>query len=416
MKNAAKSTATINRRQFMKTLFAGTAATALIGTSDVEACILSRKVNDVEAIDPILAGKNIIFSERWLPIIGNNRDTQVTPQQFRAWIDQLDTVFNTYEGFVGRKPHNQRGIIVVDLIPQAELMTSTSPSGVGNAHEHNNGVICINRDSEYFKWFLSNIRTQSTPTRLMLHEMAHSFASIHFKPSPWAECEAAVNFLMSYAMEKGGFKYGIPPDEISGIRHRRDRIQWAINNLRAGNIKDFDYGCGTAYDLYLLGLPNVVGWDTVKAAVRSYQDNQFEVTKTSAPSGREQGTRHANARSLAHELFDRVAHFHDEARANPELARNIPRSGQNLTGAQALRSLPDKGELLDKYFTVATTPIQQNRNTQVARTRPTPRPATPAASQAQSVSTPPPPAQDAEPLINPRTGKPLPARWTNPNL
>ena len=104
----------------------------------------------------------------------------------------------------------------------------------------------------------------------------------------------------------------------------------------------------------MLGLPDIVGWDTLKTATRSYHNETYTITKVyDFTPGLGQGEIRP---ARAHEFFDRVAHFHDQRRE--QAPQTIPRQGQNLTGAQALRSLPDQGKLLDKHFTVKTRPVQ----------------------------------------------------------
>jgi hypothetical protein len=99
-----------------------------------------------------------------------------------------------------------------------------------------------------------------------------------------------------------------------------------------------------------------VGWDTIKKTIQSYQNGTHTPTKTY-----ERIDNRSGAVSAAHEFFDRVAYFHDEtrklAKTDPKVLTSIPLAGRNLTGRQALRSLPDKGKILDEHFTVKTTPI-----------------------------------------------------------
>jgi len=118
----------------------------------------------------------------------------------------------------------------------------------------------------------------------------------------------------------------------------------------------------------------------------------------------------------AHEFFDRLAYFHDLARQDPVLARNIPAMGRNLTGAQALRSLPDRGRLLDEHFTVTTTPIAnparpsaQPLGDRSPTTTPPPR------QPAQAITSPPDAPPGHSTRICPHTGRTLRV-WVNPNL
>ena len=141
MKNAAKSTATINRRQFLKSALAGVGtATAFLATTDAEAC---KDMRWFEQNNPILKGKNIEFTDRWLEVIGNDRKNQVTPEQFKAWVAQLDKVFEVYEEFTGIRPRNARGIAIADLLPKATFKANNS-GRVACAHAHGvSGLVCF---------------------------------------------------------------------------------------------------------------------------------------------------------------------------------------------------------------------------------------------------------------------------------
>jgi len=168
----------------------------------------------------------------------------------------------------------------------------------------------------------------------------------------------------------------------------------------------------------MLGLPDVVGWETLRAAVQSYNNRAFKMEKRYTRTKGEGSTR-ANAKSNAHEFFDRVAHFHDEALKNPELAKNVPAVGQRLTGEQIIIGLPaiilslpefrrnltteqraivtrasdpDAG-LFASHFKVQTTPLN---NVQQAST---PRPQAPAPTIPTTTVTPPPQAENSSDLI-----------------
>ena len=290
--------------------------------------------------DTVLVGKNIVCAKEWLRMIGNNKDTQVTRSQFQAWIRQLDRLYDCYRDFEGEKLRNE-----------VILVTPPPISGAKDApHAHHASVICLHLDEERMKKTLQEIRLQGSPTFMAMHEMAHIFS----QHSPWvAENETAAELLHAYALERGGFKYGYPEGNSmqyspsKGTQQRHGRIKAALENLKNDNIQPFTYEYGSAYQLYMLGLVEGLGWDTIKKAVQSYHNGTYTPTKTYDKS---------NVKAAkTHEFFDRVAHFHDEARARK--SPTIPPASKNMTGAQALRHGPDKGELLDKYFTVPTTPI-----------------------------------------------------------
>ena len=86
-------------------------------------------------LDPILVSRYLVFSKTWLDIIGSNRNTQVTRQEFQRWTQSLDRLFVCYEQFVGSKPLTSR--LFIDLVPASRC----SRNSLGHAGCH---TICIN--------------------------------------------------------------------------------------------------------------------------------------------------------------------------------------------------------------------------------------------------------------------------------
>ena len=307
---------------------------------------------EVKDIDSILVGKNIVFAPSWLDIIGNDRSKQVTQQQFEKWKESLDKLFETYASFIGRKPSRS------DVI----LINQSTNTWCGHAHA---GSFCMNPNNLDVHNSLGEIR-RGTPGYVAAHEMAHVF-SLPIEPTPWvANLETAAEFLTSYAMERGGLEFGFPKE----TRYRQNLLNIAVDNFQKGNIKSFTGEHGSAYNLYMLGLVDVVGWDTFKNTIQSYHNGKYMPIKAydlgtglrshlGDSASETKNIKHAQT----HEFFDRLAYFHDDARerakTDSKILQTIPVRGRNLTGEQALRSLPDKGKLLDQHFTVKTTPIQE---------------------------------------------------------
>ena len=187
---------------------------------------------------------------------------------------------------------------------------------------------------------------------------------------------------MYAAVEHYGFSSLYSPDRATTIssnrnftititittedQRRQSQVQALRRNLQLGNLEPFRSGRGgphankgrNAHCLYMFGLVDVVGWETFGKVIQSYHDGTYTPTKRYTHD-RAKGQTAMNAN--AHGFFDRLARFHDLARQDPQLARNIPAAGRNLTGEQALRSLPDRGQLLDKYFTFPNTPVTGQR-------------------------------------------------------
>ena len=311
--------------------------------------------NAVKNIDPVLVSRYLIFSKNWLEFIGEDENRQVTRQQFKKWTGNLDQLYECYETFMGQKPF-ETDVIFINLHgPQ-------NPSkGVAHAYI---GTICVNAESGApFDNLLSEIRFRGTPGYVMLHELAHCFSmGGPLAQKDWTgELETVAELLVSYALEKGNFEFGYP-GKISGTIHRQNLFKAAANNLENETIKPFSYDNGSAYDLYMFGLVDKVGWDTLKKVIHSYHKGTYTQKKKYDNSQKilAPGKFQFVFPHRIHEFFDRVAHFHNEAReqakTDPLVLQTIPIEGRNLTGEQVLRSFPDEGWFLNEYFTVPTKP------------------------------------------------------------
>jgi hypothetical protein len=151
-----------------------------------------------------------------------------------------------------------------------------------------------------------------------------------------------------------------PIAETTGPQFRFDRFNRGMNRImRTGELQAFAKYEANAYDLYVMGLVERVGWDTMQKAIQSYGKNSSYVpVKEYICEGlNSEGFPNINA----HKFFDRVAHFHDQARAfaqtDPRIWQTIPLEGRSLSGEQVLHSLPDQGMLFNQYFAVKTKPI-----------------------------------------------------------
>ena len=284
-----------------------------------------------DTIDPILVGKNVVFTPRWLEYVGAGKP--LTRQQFEVWRDRTDKVYESYEELTGRTPHKGR-IIVSDLQPASKFTTSSTR---GHAHSNTTSLFCINYNHRSFKTLLQEIASHGSFGFTTMHEMAHLFAT----KALWnLETESVADLLVSYPMETipwaqygGGDTKAINPNFVKtvGIQHRQRRYQSALNNFNANKIQRFNeaYG-GAVYDMYLYGLIDKVGWDTYKKVYRSYDDKGFKpnIYKGSTFNGDVLEQKTARVR----DLFDRIEHF----------------SGK----PGVLRTLPDRGALLDRHFNV----------------------------------------------------------------
>jgi hypothetical protein len=284
-------------------------------------------------LDPILVGRNVVFSKVWLISVDTNKT--LTRQQFEAWRNRVDKLYDCFWDLTGQPPAGGRKVFI-DYRPQKDF-DFHSDGLPHNGHAHGGtSVICLNWNSEKFSQRLKHeVKTGSTEG-IMIHEMGHIFAS----QKTWvAEEETIANFLTMYALEKGGFWYGMPKPTphpavlglMKGKEYRAYISQKAWERYQKNTIRPFiskqDYagshGYDSVYDFYLVGLVEVAGWDAIKKAIRSYNDDSYKPQYTY--QGDLQKVR-------AREFFDRIVHF----------------SGK----PNVLRSLPDRGALLDRHLNV----------------------------------------------------------------
>ena len=289
--------------------------------------------------DPVLVGRYVVFSAEWLERVGNGRDGTVTRRQFQAWRDRIDQLYECYEKFMGHKPRNGE-IIFIDLSPGTYWPDPTIfPHG--NAPRATVqpviNYIRFNKDAlDFHTGQLREMRSGNLLGFALMHEIGHVFTfTSRGKPETWrpADIETAANFLVYYALENCGVRIS---NSGSPSRLRQTYVQESLTNWQNENIVAFPTcSCGgSAYDLYLCGLVDEVGWETMRKTIHSYHDGSYTPTKRYEPDReKEQTAMHA----LAHEFFDRLVHFHGDA--------------------QVLRKGTDEGALLDRYFTVKTTPI-----------------------------------------------------------
>jgi len=274
-------------------------------------------------INPMLVGKHVVFDSKWSTYIGPGKP--LTQKQFEIWRDKTDKVYESYVDLTGTTPVKGEKIFV-DLQPGKVFPNSET------AHAHGTtNVICFNKDSQSFKSILQELASHDSYNATIMHELAHLFAN----DQNWeVAAESIPDVLIAYAMETiSGAQYGIPGDrrffgqKTVGTAHRKRVYDRASDALRASKIDALKRG-SSVYELYIYGLVDKVGWDTYKQVFRSYNDKAFTPNKYST----------RNQITQARDFFDRIEHF----------------SGK----PGVLRTLPDKGVLLDKFFNVQV--AQQN--------------------------------------------------------
>ncbi|MCL2743524.1 MAG: hypothetical protein FWE67_06720 [Planctomycetaceae bacterium] len=320
---------------------------------------------DRSVIDPIQEGRHVIFAANWLELVGDGNDGTITREQFEAWRERIDKLCEYYEKFMDYKALRGNKFFI-DLQPPEYWMERGREVPAGNPNRINRG-----RSSVETFTGLQGMRADNTISGTMMHEFGHTYTPPSSNNRMFhSDRETIADFMRFYATENCGFQ--LPSDKtIPGARHRQSYIQSVLRKFNqnkdlppfrkgtTGYLPEHANRTNNAYELYMYGLVDFVGWETFGKAIRSYRNGTYVPAKTynetmTLPNGQQTSTPAARA----HEFFDCLAHFHDEARAStdPEVLRNIPLAGRNLTGAQVLRCLTDQGEFLDKYFTVETTP------------------------------------------------------------
>ena len=291
----------------------------------------------VQDIDPILVGRNVIFSKDWLTVM----PYKLTKLQFEAYRNVADVIYDSYVELIGQKPP-YGDIILIDT----ESMHEGPINASGRA---------------YAAWNLVHIHV-SGPTLTIIgqeggwhkttaHEIAHIFTPHNYG---WSanDRESIADFFACYAKETmrlGKFE----------LRYRESRRNFRTDKIETFRGRHEHNGC--AFEFYLYGLVDKVGWETYKKAIRSYNDNNFipnmyeEIPKLEPSATEEEKQSYAKRKAIvsARDFLDRVEHF----------------SGK----PDVLRSLSDKGALLDEHFNVKVT--QQNLRAPTGMARHTVSPA-----------------------------------------
>ena len=290
--------------------------------------LIGPKIADIDDIDPLLVGKHVVFAKEWMDFVGPNKP--LTHQQFHMFRNKADMVFESYEDLIGKKPvHGDK--IFINLREFIDQNTGLVGKLSGLASPQHN-VFCINSGGPTFKRDLQAIASHGSAYYTIMHEMAHVFSS----GNKWnTDYESTVNLITTYALETNReIQYGSPSErgvylqKTVGNQQRLRNYQRTVDEFKkTGNMKAFG-GTGDAYELYLLGLVDKVGWDVYKQTFRSYDDKNF------VPNVYAKESRYVRAR----DFLDRIEHFSGK----PDI----------------LRSLPDKGSLLDRHFTFEV--VQQN--------------------------------------------------------
>ena len=279
----------------------------------------------LDDIDPLLVGKNVIFSDRWLDYIGEEKSISRT--RFADFVSKMDRAHDAFADLVGNNTTSRRKLFIDISYKQEE-----TDHGLVAAHAHvMRDIICVAAPKENF-WF--EVTRHGSWSATLLHEIGHMFAppTIGWR----ANAETFANLKVAYALETLNARFGVlgvnargnrtRGTQFRGNQYRTYEFNMAVQKFRRNEMTSFAYcSCqtGSAFDFYIYGLVDRVGWETYKKAFHSYQDPAF--VSEYAYSGERV---HVQAR----DFIDRLAFF----------------SGK----PDVLSSLPDRGALLDEHFPV----------------------------------------------------------------
>jgi len=292
----------------------------------------------LDEMDPVLVGKNIVFSKAWLNHIGSRKE--MSRSQFTGFVRKMDRVYEVFAELTGNTAVSGR-VIYIDLVDL---------QGTAAAHAHvSRDVICMSHPRP---WFWREMTRYNSWSYMMMHEIAHMFAP---PAIGWRACpESMANLKVAYALEKLGAQFGSPEyrqghgnlQPTRGSQYRMREFNKALENSKKEQINPFADCCcgGSIFDYYLFGLVEEVGWEPYKKAFHSYLDPDF------VPAYTYRGVR---SHTRAIDFLDRLVHFS----GSPDLLTNGP----------------DKGSLLEVYE-VTKVPRRQTTAGQTAAGQRAPAP------------------------------------------
>ena len=156
---------------------------------------IEERNNDIRSIesitDPMLVGQYFVLHPEWLEFVGNGRSGTVTRQQFQAWYDRIQKLYECYENFLGHRATDGISLIRVRATERGEAGTAF----------HN--IITINRGNDSIQNFTESqgMRSSNSLSSTMMHEIAHVFQYSPYSPRAtsgrWiADIEGTVDFLV----------------------------------------------------------------------------------------------------------------------------------------------------------------------------------------------------------------------------
>jgi hypothetical protein len=294
--------------------------------------------------NPLLVGRNIIFSEKFLTHLPVDGLDGISEEMWLSLREKLDRGYDALFELTGVVPSlGQR--LYIDIWDTERQNSCAFHNGSneldrnisGHAHR-GEGYICLTPKT--VSSLLTDYRFNGSVNHTVLHEISHKFDyedainAFYWK----AEGESFANFKVAYMLDNVGMKARRGNDIFDAAQYRAHWFNQADERRRSEVIQPFAKDGGTthsALDFYLYGLVEQVGWNPIKQTFRSYNNSNFQNEYHFAHPAID--WRGATQLEKSREFFERIKHFSNRP--------NI------------LTSLPDNGILLNQHFNVEPTRV-----------------------------------------------------------
>ena len=227
-------------------------------------------------------------------------------------------IYDAYEELIG----SNNGKIFVEFVHSSDINNAAGTASNGA----NRGI--VNLSENYFRSNWSVARLGTSGYHVLMHEMAHVFENKYRDRVKWStSTETFAELLVAYGAEKFAVQYG--NNVFRREEYRQKRYNESLEGFKRGNLPKWSVNgySPSVHRMYLFGLLDKVGWDTYKKVFRSYgpAPNIMAPREPHVPV-----TVYTELRDR--DFFDRLEYF----------------SGK----PGVLRTLPDRGRLLDQHFNI----------------------------------------------------------------
>lgn len=265
-----------------------------------------------DRINPLLVGRNILYSEEWLNHIGN----LVSEEEWRTFVERNDRIYDGFAHLHGSLPRRgQRFFVRLDDLQ----------SFYAKAYGLSPNIAFDRRESRLRNMF--EFSRRGSYGWIMLHEISHKFDMCVPNRDWSAEAEGMANFKVPFVMEMlnakvystetaqayhlfhehAGGGVSDPAFPIEGRDLRFAQIEAAMIAWGRGtNFHTFAtaaHNAHSANDLYLNKLGRFAGAEAVKLAFRSYTNPAMKrcLPRVDFNDRTQVG--------IAREFFERMVHF-----------------------------------------------------------------------------------------------------------